>query len=130
MLPNCLGYVLVKMPRQQSDANLRVKCAEDVGYYEPLLARGLEIVVRAAWLFAYAIKCNSTPDSSVNTLASDLDNLVLVFAEVNHLHVSVCSRTWIRRWRVMLRSTGCAWRGRRELERVTRELEVGSQHHI
>jgi hypothetical protein len=57
-----------------------MKCTKDVGYYKPLLARRLEVLVLAARLFAYTIERDGTSDSGVDTLAGDLDNLVLVFA--------------------------------------------------
>lgn len=69
--------------------DLRVKCTENVSHDKPLLARRLEVLVLATRLFAYTIKRDGTPDSGVDTLASDLDDLVLVFAQVHHLYVPV-----------------------------------------
>ena len=69
--------------------DVRVKCTENVSHDKPLLARRLEVLVLATWLFAYTIKRYGTPDSGVDTLASDLDDLVLVFAQVHHLYVPV-----------------------------------------
>jgi hypothetical protein len=60
--------------------DLRVKRTEDVSYDKPLLARRLKVLVLAAGLFAYTIERDGTPDSGVDTLATDLDDLVLVFA--------------------------------------------------
>ena len=130
MFPNCLCCVSGAMEKIRKAIDLRVKCTKYVCDYEPLLARWGEILVFATRLFTYAIECDRAVDRAVDALASNLDNLLLVLAQFDHLHVPVCKGLAVWGWRVVLRGARAPWRWRRELQNMTRELEIRSQHHV